>query len=74
MELVCLMVIFYGPEFHRTDWSEMISIPTQIFGLALVLQCRGRGLDLCGLAMSEGVDDFGVLDSVLSCEKSVQFR
>ena len=52
----------------------MISIPTQIFGLALVFQCRGRSLDLCGLVMSEGVDGFGDLDSVLKCEKSVQFR
>ena len=41
---------------HQCARSGMIWIPRQIFGP--VHQCRGRDLDLCGLATSEGVAGF----------------
>ena len=50
----------------------MIWIPRQIFGP--VHQCRGRDLDLCGLATSEGVAGFENFDRVLKNRDLVRIR
>ena len=49
----------------------MIWIPKQIFP---VLQFRGRILDLCGLAMSEGIAGFENFDRVLKSRDFVRIQ